>query len=149
MNYWLCITNEENWNVVNEMNIWGASERGRNQLNRVEIGDILILYLKQEKVNDEIRTSRISGIFKVVTKPFWDDKRIFTYRFKDETFPYRVRLEPMIIPKEPIEFKPLVQSLNFITNKKKWSAFLQTAMRTIPKGDFERIRKRIEERAYS
>lgn len=147
MNYWLCITNEENWNVIKAENIWGVSEGHKNQLSKVEIGDFLVFYLKQEKIGDRVLPSRISGIFKVTSESFKDKKGIFSpIGFGDELFPYRVRLEPVIIPRESIEFKPLIQSLKFIKNKKKWWGHIQgKALRTIPEEDFELIRSKIRE----
>lgn len=140
MNYWICITNEENWNVVKGENIWGVSEKHKNQLNKAEIDDFLVFYLKQEEIKDEILSSRISGMFKVVSKAFKDEKRIFG-SVGTETFPYRVKLEPVFIPEKPIEFKPLLQSLGFIKNKEKWWGHIQgKAMRTIPESDFELIK---------
>jgi predicted RNA-binding protein len=39
MNYWLCITNEENWKVIREKNIWGVPERHKNTIAKVKFGD--------------------------------------------------------------------------------------------------------------
>ena len=36
-----------------------------------------MIYLKQEKVGDEIKPSRIVGIYEVVSEPFKDSTRIF------------------------------------------------------------------------
>ncbi len=144
MKYWLCIANEKNWGVVKEKNIWGVSGRHKNQLNKVEVNDLLVLYLRQEKVNDKVFPSRISGIFKAVSKPFKDEKKIFSPIIGEEIFPCRVKLEPVITPKEPIEFKPLIQKLNFITNKKVWAShLLGKAIKPIPKEDFELIKKEL------
>jgi len=41
---------------------------------------------------------------------------------------------------KPIEFKPLIPKLKFITNKKKWTGHLMgKAMREIPEDDFKLI----------
>ena len=50
MTYWLCITNEENWQVVKQRNVWGVAERHRNTIAKVILGDTLLMYLKQEKL---------------------------------------------------------------------------------------------------
>jgi predicted RNA-binding protein len=68
MNYWLCITNEENWNVVKAKNIWGVPERHRNTILKVKKGDKLLMYLKQEKINDELKESRITGSLRQTQK---------------------------------------------------------------------------------
>ena len=142
MNYWLCITNEENWKVVKAKNIWGVPEGHKKQLNEVEIGDFFVFYLKGEKVKDVRLPPRISGIFKVVSKPFKDENKIFSsVGFKnDEIFSHRVKLDPLIIKNK--EFKPFIPKLTFIKNKKKWQGHIQgKAMRSIPKEDFKLIMK--------
>lgn len=148
MNYWLCITDEKNWNVVKAKNIWGVPERHRNTIAKVKKGDKLLMYLKQEKINDELKESRITGVFEANSEVFTDSTKIFKVPkgMGSETFPLRVKLKPVEILKKPIEFKPLIPKLNFITNKHKWSGHLMgKAMRTIPKEDFELIRNRVKE----
>jgi predicted RNA-binding protein len=64
----------------------------------------------------------------------------------NETFPLRIKLKPVKILKKPVEFKPLIPEMRFITNKKKWSGHLiGKAMRTIPEEDFELIRNRLKD----
>jgi len=144
MAYWLCITNDENWEVIKKRNIWGVSERHKNTIGKVKKGDKLLIYVKQGKVNDEVKPSRIVGAYEVVSNVFRDSTRIFSSKgfIKNEVFPYRVRIKPIKIFDKPIEFKPLIPKLTFITNKKKWSGHLMgKAMRTIPKDDYDLIMK--------
>jgi len=142
LKYWLCITNEANWNVIKEKNIWGVPERHKNTIAKVKPGDKLLIYLKQEKVNDEIKPSRIVGAYEVISEVFRDSTRIFSSKGMrtNEIFPWRVKIKPIKIFDKPIEFKPLIPKLKFITNKKKWSGHLMgKAMREIPEEDYELI----------
>ena len=142
MAYWLCITNEANWNVIKKKNIWGVPERHKNTITKVKPGDKLLIYVKQERVNSEVKESRIVGAYEVISKPFKDSTRIFSSKGlkKNETFPYRVKIKPIKIFDKPIEFKPLIPKLKFITNKKRWSGHLMgKAMREIPEEDFKLI----------
>jgi len=146
MTCWLCITNEENWNVVKEKNVWGVPERHKNTIMKVKKGDKLLMYLMQEKIMEEIKGSRITGIFEANSEVFDDGKRIFKIPkgMVNETFPLRIKLTPVKVLEEPVEFKPLIPKLSFITNKKKWSGHLiGKAMRPIPEDDFELIRTKI------
>lgn len=36
MTYWLCITNEENWQVVKQKNVWGVAQRHKNTIAKVK-----------------------------------------------------------------------------------------------------------------
>jgi len=146
MTYWLCITNEENWHIVKQKSVWGVAERHRNTIAKVKRGDTLLMYLKQEKIGDELVPSRIAGIFEVASTVYTDKTRIFTTPkgMGNETFPLRITLKPVQIFKKPVEFKPLIHSLIFITNKKKWSGHLMgKAMREIPNDDFELIARKV------
>ena len=147
MRYWLCITTEDNWKVIKEKNIWGVPERHKNTIAKVKPGDKLLIYLKQENINGEIKPSRIVGVFEVVSEPFKDSTRIFSskgIRSSGETFPWRVKIKPIKIFDKPIEFKPLIPKLKFITNKKKWTGHLMgKAMREIPKEDFNLILSKV------
>ena len=142
--YWLCITNETNWKVIKEKNIWGVPEKHRNTIAKVKKGDKLLIYLKQEKINDETMPSRIVGAYEVISKPFKDFSRVFSPKgfSKREVFPWRVKIKPIRIFDEPIEFKHLVPNLKFITNKRNWFSHIQgRSMRVIPEDDFNFILK--------
>jgi len=143
MAYWLCITNETNWKIIKEKNIWGVPERHKNTIAKVKPGDKLVIYLKQEKINNEIKEPRIVAVYEVVSEPFKDSTRIFSskgMRSSGEIFPWRVKIKPIRIFDKPIEFKPLISKLKFIKNKKKWSGHLMgKAMRKILEDDFKLI----------
>jgi len=143
MAYWLCITNEVNWKVIREKNIWGVPERNKNTIAKVKPGDKLVIYLKQEKIDNEIKPSRVVGIYEVISVPFRDSTKIFSskgVRNSGETFPWRVRIKPIKIFDKPIEFKHLIPKLKFIKNKKRWSLYFRgKAMKNIPEEDFKLI----------
>ncbi len=142
MTYWLCITNEENWKVIRERNIWGVPERHKNTIARVKPGDKLVIYLKQEIVKDKVVEPKIVAVYEAVSEVFRDSSRIFKTPkgMGNETFPLRIKLKPVKIFEKPVEFKPLIPKLKFITNKKKWSGHLMgKAMREIPEEDFKVI----------
>lgn len=142
LEYWLCILNETNWNVVKSKGIWGVSERHKNTIEKVEIGDKLVFYLVQEKTDKGVLPSRIAGIGEAVSKVFKDSSRIFSSKgfSSSETFPYRIRVKLELVLEKPLEFKPLIPKLTFIKNKEKWTGHIMgKAMRRIPKEDYETI----------
>ena len=145
VNYWLCITNLDNWQVIKKMSIWGVSERHKGQLSKAEIGDILLFYTVSEVIENVQHGSAIVGIYKVASEPYYDIDQIFSGIGSwtlGEKFPYRIKVEPIEIFEKPLPFKPLVDKLEFITNVKRWSLHIKgRAMRKIPKKDFETIKK--------
>jgi len=138
--HWLCILNRENWNIVKRESVWGVSERHRKQINKAKIGDALVFYCVGETFGGEKREPEITGICEVASKPYKDSKKIFSSVGKQDIFPYRVRVKPIKIFEESIAFKPLVDKMNFIRNKKRYASHIfGKTMRTIPKEDYEVI----------
>ena len=139
MKYWLCITTEENWNVIREKLVWGVSEKFKNTLQKVKPGDKLLIYVMQTKKNDKTIPSRIVAAYEATSEPYKDSTRIFKTYKGETTFPYRVKLKEIKIFEKPIPFKELVPQLDFIKNKKYWTGSIRRAMREIPEKDYERI----------
>ncbi|NMX22046.1 EVE domain-containing protein [ANME-1 cluster archaeon GoMg4] len=146
-NYWLCICNSENANIVKERKIWGVSERHKNTIGKVGEGDFLVLYTIMEKSGEDVTQPKIRGVYKAASEPFAEYTRVFKSRGKEnELFPRRVKLEPVYVPENPTPFRELIPKLGFITNKEKWHTHLfGRAMRTIPKTDFETIFSALKE----
>jgi len=143
MKFWLCITNSDNWKVIKEKNVWGVSDRHKNTIARVEVGDKLAVYGISEKIGDKILEPRIYGIFEAKSTVFRDSKKIFKGQ---ESYPNRVKLEPLYVPERFVPFKPLIEKLTFIKNKKRWNTHLYgRAMREIPKKDYEVIENAVRQ----
>ncbi len=140
MTYWIASGNRENWEVVKKHSIWGVPKRSKSLHTRVKVGDTLLMYAKSETHAKEVLPSAILGEF-TVTELFEDAKPLFTAppQMGDEVFPYRFRLKPEKIFRQPVEIKPLIPELGFVTNKKMWSGHFRQAMREIPKEDYQTI----------
>jgi len=135
VNYWLCVTNEENWKVVKERKVWGVpAKRGKRQIESVKPSDYLVFYVKPK---------RIGGIFQAASEPFESNEKIFSWvEFgTEEIFPHRIKLEPMTVPKEPVPIEALVSKMSFARGRKRWSVFLRRAMVKISAKDFELVRQ--------
>jgi predicted RNA-binding protein len=100
-NYWLCITNEKNWEIIRKRNIWGVPKRSRGIIQKVKTGDLLIFY---------VAPKRVASVFKAVSEPYVDEEAIFNSKgFRDdERFSHRVRLEPVVLAKEYVDFSSLI-----------------------------------------
>lgn len=140
MAYWVASGNRENWEVVKKHNIWGVPKRSRSLHSRVKPGDTILIYARSETHAKEVFPSVILGEY-TVTELYEDSKPLFTAppQMGDEVFPYRFRLRPVTIFTEPVEIKPLIPELSFVTNKTMWSGHFRQAMREIPHEDYQRI----------
>jgi len=102
------------------------------------------MYTRQETINKVKMPSSIMGIFEVTSEMFEETNPLFTVPLNmgTEVFPLRIKIKPIEIFLNPIEFKPLISSLSFITNKEMWSGSIRTAMRQIPESDYQKIIKK-------
>jgi predicted RNA-binding protein len=132
LNYWICVTDETNWNIIKKLKLWGVPKRNRVLAERVKIGDILVFYVKPKQV---------VCVAQVVSETFESNTKIFksTGYSQKENFPTRVKIKMLIMPRNVVSFEDLVSKLGFIKVKEKWPAYLRRAMRTIPKTDYEVI----------
>lgn len=142
MTRWLAISNRENSAISLQKNVWGVPRRYTNVIHRVKPCDSICMYVGQKLVNKEILPPAITSVFEVVSSEYEDSSEIFTSPKKlgNEVFPLRVNLKLLKVFKEPVEFKPLIPRLKFITNKKMWSGHIRgQAMREIPEEDYQLI----------
>jgi predicted RNA-binding protein len=141
MTHWLCITTEENWNVIKKKNVWGVQERHRNTIAKAKPGDKCLIYVMSAKRDKEVIPPRIVAAYEVVSEVYKDKRKIFKpYISTNEVYPLRIKLKPIKIFKKPVDFKLLIPKLKFIKNKQKWTGHIQgKAMREIPEEDYRLI----------
>nr|WP_303716589.1 EVE domain-containing protein [Methanoculleus marisnigri] len=149
MTHWIASSNRDNWKILEQKHIWGVPKRNRTLMQRVKPGDTILVYVRQEKEGDTILPSAITGAYEVISEPYEDHTRLFITppQMGDEVFPYRMKVRPVAVFVEPLEFKPLIPDLKFITNKTRWSGHLRIAMREIPEEDYRLILKRAGQEA--
>lgn len=141
MTCWLCITTEENWQIIRKKNIWGVADRHKNTIAKVKPGDKCLIYVMSTKKDKETIPPRIVAAYEVVSEVFKDSTRIFkSPPGKNEIYPLRIKLKPIKVFEKPVDFKSLIPKLKFIKNKKKWVGHIQgKAMREIPEEDYKLI----------
>lgn len=133
---WLCVTSKNYWEVIKKNSIWAM--RTKHSASKASLGDNLLIYLKRELGKDETIPPRIVAVYEVTSEVFKDVSIL-------REFPYKVRLRPTKIPKQPLNFKRLVPNLSFIKNKQNWGADLRgKAMIKVPEKDFEMIMELME-----
>ncbi len=144
MTHWLASSNRDNAKILEKKHIWGVPKRNKTLMHRVKPGDTILVYVRRELEGDTTLPSAITGAYEVVAEPYIDHSRLFTTppHMGDEVFPYRMKVRPIKVFPEPLEFKPLIPDLKFITNKTMWSGHLRQAMREIPAEDYQLILRR-------
>jgi len=112
---WIVSVQRHNWAKVNQCGVMGFNERWRKSVTKISAGDILFFYVAGDK--------EIAGIYEV-TSPMYEDT---TPLWDDAVYPLRIKIRPLPIEikKEAISkitvSRPLIDRLNFITNKEFWT----------------------------
>ncbi|HDQ07740.1 MAG TPA: EVE domain-containing protein [Methanoculleus sp.] len=148
MTRWLAISNRTNSDITVRKHLWGVPKRAINQISKTHPGDTLLVYVGQQVIDkDTTLPPAITGCFEITSAVYEDEKPVFTAppKLGNEVFPLRIKLKTVRIFDPPVEFKPLIPHLAFITNKKQWSGHIRgQAMRAIPEEDYESIMKAAE-----
>ena len=157
-NYWICVTNPYNWQIIKAKNLWGTDDRYEKTMKSLFIRDKLVVYTtglkKWKSVHiPNVRTlkrlsSSIVGIYSVVEGYKYDNTPIGWKNRdgKDETYPYRVKIDPILTDFKPIplgrqkEGQPYRDELWFIADKSKsWYSLVYASMIRIQEDDYDKI----------
>ena len=141
-------------------NVWGVDDRYRTTMEcYVSHGDRICFYVKPDsragahhRSKSRRWKSSITGTFQTKAHgdkcSYYEDVKIgwIDPKGRPKTYPYRVDLEPMDKPKDPILFKEQPkEQLVFITDKSKtWGVFVFPSMIVIPKEDFATLKSWIK-----
>ena len=93
MTKWLFVAAAENWHKCLENRTWGAKDRYKSTMQRVKIGDQILIHLTE---------NRTAGICKVVREYFEDDSKVWE---SDDVYRHRIGIEPLKLPPFPIDAK--------------------------------------------
>ncbi|WP_287583936.1 EVE domain-containing protein [Candidatus Borrarchaeum sp.] len=129
--FFIFVTGRDNAEIVDKKGIYGVSDRHKKAINKVNVGDSVLLYITGESV--------FYGVYEIKSELYKDNKRVFKSSIRI-IFPFRVKLKRIMKFTNSIQIKPLVNKLNFIKNKEKWySNFFGQAVIEISRSDFEII----------
>lgn len=133
----------ENWSVAKDKRIWGLAKNAKIP-QQLKMEDYIVFYVKRGKADTGITRPKITGIFRVSSEPFYDEKEVFVAPERTrEIYPWRFKIKPVAIPKEPLEFDKLIPKLEFIERKKVWYTYLQHAIKRLSESDFKVINSSI------
>jgi predicted RNA-binding protein len=119
--------------------VYGTSE-GRSGLNvkrllELEKNDVLVFYAAG--------ICKLAGIFKVIEPVYESNTKIWD----DNTYPYRVNIEPIIyLPEEKwIDIKDLINDLDYFKNKFSWSMHFIHNLLPVNEKDYHLIKSKMEQ----
>ena len=77
MIHWIASSNRANTKILDTKRVWGVPRRNRTLMQRVKPGDIILVYVRQEKKGDTTLPSAITGAYEVIAEPYEDHTRLF------------------------------------------------------------------------
>jgi len=152
MTYWLIVTTIDNLEVTKKKHEVGISERNRNAFAKVKKGDKCVIYRRWGKKEEKILEPALTGVFEIMSTGH-DATRIFQAppARRDETYPLRLTIRPKGAFRDTfIPFRPLIDKLSFIANKKKWGSYLRgRALIPLSKKDYDIIASLLKKEGYN
>ncbi len=137
MNYWLIALPREDMEHCIKVGTFGAHRK--HAIGNVQKGDKVACYITKE--------SKIIALGEATSSYYMDDKKIFK---ADGTFPDRFDFHALPLGKEnEIDFKTMVDDLQFITNKFYWTVYLRNGIAKISRDDWELINRRAKQLAHA
>ena len=130
--YWLFVTNNDNWKVVRDNDIYGFNDRTKKDLEKLNLGDLAVIYIKGKN---------IGGIFEITSL-----NEQTNIKFKVEDYPYKIKLRKICVPRMPVEFdKNMVGKISIFKDKVHWGTILMgRATKEITKQDYDYFREILE-----
>lgn len=139
MTYWLDVFTPKTWREFQKAGaaVSGFPERRWTTVQRIQIGDILLCYMKSY--------SCWFGALKVVSEAFRDDS---TRIWSDAPYPCRVQVQPLVTlePEKGIAAKEMLHKLTLFANvrdPKRWSWPLRGSPRQLAKEDGDLIMSKL------
>jgi len=131
-NYWLTITNEANWDIIKNNEIYGFNENHKKFLDEIKVGDYLVMYVIRKK---------FGGLFRVTRKNIANG-----IKFKEGSYPYKIKLKSVLTPKNCLDVTDkIVDKISIFKNAMRWGTILfGRSIKKITKEDYEYIKKQME-----
>lgn len=128
---WLLITSHHYWDRLRSLGEWAFPDKALSKVKDVQPGDQAIVYLTQDGGE-----SSIGGLIRF-TGPI---RKIQPKDFFGTMYPHRMPIEVVKQPVSPVPIRPLVEKLDFITNKQNWGLHFQGhPVRRLPEKDAARL----------
>jgi predicted RNA-binding protein len=131
MKYWINTVTRDHVLIGKEGGFVQSGHGKESPLKRMSKGDMVIFYSPKASLKDGGPLKRFTALACLI------DDRIYQVTVSNTFKPYRRNAEYFRC--QEAEVLPLIEQLNFITNKKSWGFRFRFGLFEIPKKDFEII----------
>lgn len=131
MNYWIIGLAREDMEHCIKVGTFGMNRK--NTIDKVQVGDKVACYVTKE--------CKIIAIGEVTESYYMDTKKIFK---AEGVFPDRFDFKATLLgSKNEIDFKTMVDDLQFITNKFYWTVYLRNGIAKLTPQDWKLIEAKV------
>jgi len=132
-NFWLTITNIENWRVIKSNLVYAFNENNKKNFDELKIGDFIVMYVTPKK---------LGGLFEIVSKSVKEK-----IKFKGDNYLHQIKLKEILIPKYEVDVnEKIVQNISIFKNSMRWGTILfGRSIKKITKEDFEYVKSLMKE----
>ena len=131
MNYWINTISKDHVMVGKKKGFVQAGHGKEAPLKKLQLNDHLIFYSPKTSLQNGKPVQAFTAVAKI------KDESIYRVIVNENFQPYRRNAEYKDCPEVPI--KPLIEQLEFITNKKHWGLKFRLGLFEINQHDFELI----------
>lgn len=129
--FWIIVASRDHVLEAVRQGIAQAGHGKKKPLERMTAGDILIYYSGKESLQDKSSYQKFTAIGKLT------EKEIYQVTINEKFKPFRRNARYFTVSE--LSIRPLINELDFISNKKTWGFPFRVGMLEIGQKDFERI----------
>jgi len=129
--FWIIVASRDHVLEAVRQGIAQAGHGKKKPLERMIAGDILIYYSGKESLQDKSSYQKFTAIGKLT------EKEIYQVTINEKFKPFRRNARYFTVSE--LSIRPLINELDFISNKKTWGFPFRVGMLEIGQKDFERI----------
>jgi predicted RNA-binding protein len=135
MKYWITVASKDHIALGVAGGFMQANHGKQAALKRMQTDDWVLFYSPKQTMNGTEPCQAFTAIGQVM------DEAIYQYKMSEDFMPWRRHIKFYKNTETPIA--PLIDELDFITNKKSWGYPFRFGFLEIPERDFERIRQQM------
>jgi predicted RNA-binding protein len=136
MKYWINTVSKDHMLIGKKNGIVQANHGKLSPLKRLKVGDQIIFYSPKTSFENGEPLKAFTAVAKIT------DEKIYQVELSDDFKPYRMNAQYEDCYEVKIE--PLIDSLNFIRNKKSWGYMFRFGLFEINEHDFNLIYSRMK-----
>ncbi|WP_369013817.1 EVE domain-containing protein [Flavobacterium anhuiense] len=129
--YWIATISKEHANLAKEGGFIQVCHGKEKPLKRMKKNDFLLIYSSKIKMESNEKYQTFTAVGKVI------DDEVYQFKMKEDFIPFRRNI--LFLDSDEISIIPLIENLEFISDKKYWGYPFRYGFFEIKENDFKFI----------